>query len=89
MDLSKEFLLALNVSQLIGICVLVWKMATIYSEFNYRVEKNQNDINGLAKRFEERMNYNYSVVNNRINHLAQHLERTDQYHPPTFDNYSD
>lgn len=89
MELSKDILVALSITQLVGICVLVWRMAIIYSEFNYRVEKNKNDINGLAQRLEQRIDYQYSIINSRINHISQHLERTDNYNTPTFDRFND
>lgn len=89
MELSKDILIVLNATQLIAICVITWRMAIIYSEFSYRVEKNKNDINGLAQRLEQRIDYNNSIINSRLNHISSHLERTDNYNTPTFDRFND
>ena len=84
-----EIIISVSIAQLIGFGIIVWKTATIYSEFNYRINKIKDDLNGLAKRIENKVDYNYSIINNRVNHLSEHLERKDGYHSPTFDRYDD
>ena len=59
-----EIFISISIAQLIGFGIIVWKVATIYSEFNYRVSKNKDDLNGLSRRIENKVDYNYSIVNN-------------------------
>ncbi len=83
------------VVNLFAILRITWKIASIYGELNARIDKNNRDINALSKSLRTEIERNSETIEGnvstaiwqlqaRVHTLEDHLEKTTDYRPPTF-----
>lgn len=62
----------------------LWKTASIYGDLKYQIKRNYEDINRMGSSLREEIKNENWWMKALINDIQEHLNRTDNYHPPSF-----
>lgn len=72
------------ITNVIAVASATWWVAKIYGRLEAKIDANRRDINELGKTLRDRIRQENRINQLQILHLQGHLEKTSNYHAPSF-----